>query len=83
MKIFIPMPDDVLIERRELIGRLVPFNPDFLAQSVRPKEGCKPRNWISDNDYETACERLNAQRKAQQANHQLAIRDHQKDFVAA
>ena len=56
MKIFIPMPDEVLEQPQEASGRLVPFNPEFLSQGRR--EDRKPRNWISDNDYSAACERL-------------------------
>ena len=63
MKIFLTMPDEVLGEREELGGRLVPFNPEFLRKSVNVKEGCKPRNWISSNDYSAACERLRASRE--------------------
>ncbi len=58
MKIFVPMPDDILIERGDVSGRLVPFSPEFLMPSGEVKEGKKPRNWISDNDYSTALERL-------------------------
>ncbi|MDA0788078.1 MAG: hypothetical protein O2780_01320 [Proteobacteria bacterium] len=60
MKVFIPMSDVVLDDDRcELTGKLVPFNPEFLA----PREGQnslsnKPRNWIADDDYISACKRL-------------------------
>jgi hypothetical protein len=62
MKIFVTMPDEVLGERKELGGRLVPFNPEFLSKSANVKEGRIPRNWISSNDYSAACERLRANR---------------------
>ena len=58
MKIFIPMPDDVLSERRDLMECLVPFNPEYMTEKRLNKEGRIPRNWISDNDYATACARL-------------------------
>lgn len=58
MKIFVPMPDEILIDRGDLSGRLVPFSPDFLVPNECANEGKKPRNWISDNDYSTAVERL-------------------------
>ena len=60
MKVFIPMPDDVLSERRELPGRLVPFNPEYMTEIRLRKEGSKPRNWISDNGYTAARARLRA-----------------------
>lgn len=55
MKVFVPMSDE-LLERSEARGRLVPFNPDFLES--RARAGTKPANWISDNDYTSACRRL-------------------------
>ncbi len=60
MKIFIPIPDDVLSEHCELMGRLVPFNPEYMTENRVKKKGSKPRNWISDNDYMAACARLRA-----------------------
>jgi hypothetical protein len=67
MKLFIPMPDETT---QELSGHLVPFNPDFLGQDGRPKEGRKPSNWVADNDFTSACERL---RMNQQRNVRAAI----------
>lgn len=63
MKIFVTMPDELISERRELGGRLVPFNLEFLTENQKMKEGHKPSNWISDNDYSAACERLRSSRK--------------------
>ena len=57
MKVFIPMPDEVLVQPVPVDGQLVPFNPEFLIENQRVKDR-KPRNWISDNDYSSACERL-------------------------
>lgn len=56
MKIFVPVSDEMLERRGVDSGRLVPFNPDFLAGKRR--EGRKPSNWISDSDYRSACKRL-------------------------
>ena len=55
MKIFIPMPDE---SSQQLGGYLVPFNPDFIGARQKVKEGRMPRNWLSDDDYTSACERL-------------------------
>ncbi len=63
MKIFVTMPDEVLSERKELGGRLVPFNLEFLTENTKVNEGYKPSNWISSNDYSAACERLRASRE--------------------
>ncbi|MBQ74020.1 MAG: hypothetical protein CMQ20_03225 [Gammaproteobacteria bacterium] len=60
MKIFVPMADDVCNEHSELIGHLVPFNPEYLTENRLIKEGSKPRNWISNNDFSAARERLSA-----------------------
>lgn len=60
MRVFIPMPDEALVEPRLAGGRLVPFNPEFLLSrsDEDDNEDRRPRNWISDNDYTAACERL-------------------------
>ena len=55
------MPDETA---ESLSGHLVPFNPDFLTLNTKTKGGRVPRNWLSDNDYTSACERL-------QVNHRL------------
>ena len=56
MKVFIPMPDHELDQGKAIKGKLVPFNPEFLVgERVLDR---KPANWISDNDYTAACERL-------------------------
>ncbi len=55
MKIFIPMPDE---PGQKLYGHLVPFNADFLDANHEAREGRMPRNWLSDTDYTSACERL-------------------------
>ena len=60
MKVFVPVMDSVVGGRQsELNGRLVPFSPEFL---VPRKDGNanKPRNWIRDYDYVSACKRLSA-----------------------
>jgi hypothetical protein len=58
MKIFVPMPDENMNDRRGIIGRVVPFSPEFLLKSEKVQQGRKPSNWISDNDYSAACARL-------------------------
>jgi len=60
MKIFVPMPDEVCCEQSEMIGHLVPFNPEYITENRLQKEGNKPANWISSIDYAAARERLNA-----------------------
>jgi hypothetical protein len=62
MKIFVPMPDE---SAEKLSGHLVPFDPDFLGNNQRVKEGRMPRNWLSANDYSSACERLQLSHRAQ------------------
>lgn len=57
MKIFIPITDEA---GQTFSGHLVPFDPNFLAKNRPVKEGRKPSNWLSDNDYSSACERLRA-----------------------
>ncbi len=60
VKVFIPMSDLILDDDcSELRRKLVPFDPEFLA----PREDSlrnKPRNWIADDDYVSACKRLMA-----------------------
>ena len=58
MKVFVPMSDDTLGENGEVCQRLVPFDPAFLAEREATAEGHKPSNWISDSNYEQACQRL-------------------------
>lgn len=54
MKVFVPMSDDLLEKRGT--GRLVPFDPEFLAS--KQCEDNRPADWISDSDYRSACKRL-------------------------
>ncbi|HKI73547.1 MAG TPA: hypothetical protein VJ998_02830 [Pseudomonadales bacterium] len=54
MKVFVPVSDDLLEKRGR--GKLVPFDPEFLAD--RQKQDNRPANWISDCDYRSACKRL-------------------------
>jgi len=63
MKIFIPMPDEA---SQQLDGALVPFSSDFIGARQEIKEGRIPRNWLSDDDYTSACERL-------RVNHQPGV----------
>jgi|SaaInl7_135m_RNA_FD_contig_21_2059848_length_318_multi_3_in_0_out_0_1 hypothetical protein len=58
MKVFVPMSDEVLGETGELHGKLVPFSPEFLEPN-RENANRKPCNWISGDDYLSACRRLN------------------------
>ncbi len=58
MKVFVPMSDATLRDNNELYGKLVPFNPEFVVRGQTPGEGRKPKNWISDCNYEDARERL-------------------------
>ena len=58
MKVFVPMSDDVLGANGEVCQRLVPFDPSYLAEGTPVGEGNKPRNWVSDCNYEQARERL-------------------------
>ena len=64
MKVFIPMSDDGLSDRHELPGHLVPFIPEYMTENRLSKEGTKPRNWISDNDYAAARARASQQQIA-------------------
>ena len=57
MKIFIPMSDRTVDEQGVLSGELVPFNPEFLARDAVADQR-RPRNWINDSDYASACRRL-------------------------
>lgn len=53
MKVFVPMSDAVVVDQHR--GNLVPFNPEFLVErSTRDK----PSNWITGDDYLSACKRL-------------------------
>ncbi|HAK51921.1 MAG TPA: hypothetical protein DCM54_08480 [Gammaproteobacteria bacterium] len=56
MKVFLPVTDSLLDKYGT--EQLVPFNPEFLVQSDVVAR--KPRNWIDDDDYVSACERLKA-----------------------
>ena len=56
MKVFVPVYDELLETRAAKAGRLVPFDPEFLA--AKSKEGRKPSNWIVESDYRSACKRL-------------------------
>ena len=62
MKIFVPMSDELLDRRGDASGRLVPFDPEFIAG--RKLEGHKPANWITESDYRSACKRLWASRES-------------------
>lgn len=62
MKVFIPMSDAALGSDSDLYQQLVPFDPSFLTDGQRAKEGRKPSNWVSECDYEEARERLYATR---------------------
>ncbi len=55
MKVFVPMSDGVLEEKRAGEAQLVPFNPEFLVPVGKDRRPC---NWISDNDYTSAIKRL-------------------------
>ena len=64
MKVFVPMSDLILGERSELTGKPVPFNPEFLGPGMSQNTPVdKPRNWIQDDDYVSACRRLKAIRE--------------------
>ena len=56
MKVFVPVYDELLETRAAEAGRLVPFDPEFLA--ANSSEGRKPNNWIVESDYRAACKRL-------------------------
>ena len=56
MKVFVPMSDALLSDQGELTGTLVPFDPLFLTAQVG--EDDRPANWISDTDFNAACQRL-------------------------
>ncbi len=57
-KVFVPMSDAVLGANGEVCQRLVPFDPSFVVENSVVGEGNKPRNWVSDCDYQQARERL-------------------------
>jgi hypothetical protein len=53
MKVFVPMSDSVVDDQNW--GKLVPFNPEFLVE----RSSCdQPNNWITEDDYGSACKRL-------------------------
>lgn len=58
MKVFVPISDALLGTKGRVTETLVPFNPEFLPEAGRAKEGCKPANWIPEADYASACRRL-------------------------
>ena len=58
MKVFIPICDQLLSDRGELTGKLVPFNPRFVIEAGKSGDEQKPTNWISDTDYKNARQRL-------------------------
>lgn len=62
MKVFVPISDALLGNKGRLTETLVPFNPEFLPETGRAREGRKPANWISDTDYASACKRLRESR---------------------
>ncbi len=59
MRVFVPITDEMMRSKQAIQGALVPFRPDFLKQeSSSAVRGNKPANWISNDDYATACKRL-------------------------
>lgn len=56
MKVFVPVSDELFNKRERVVGRLVPFKPEYLDSTS--KSGCKPANWIIESDYQAACRRL-------------------------
>ena len=56
MKVFVPISDDLLSERAELKGALVPFTPELLSDKF---EGNRPTNWLSEDNFLCAQQRLN------------------------
>lgn len=72
MKIFVTMPDEALSEPKKHGGRLVPFDPEFLAENKNVKQGVKPGNWISNSDHSAACERLRANRDSLRTSRDVA-----------
>jgi hypothetical protein len=53
MKVFVPMSDSVVDDQNW--GKLVPFNPGYLVE----RSSCdQPSNWITEDDYLSACKRL-------------------------
>ena len=59
MKVFVPVTDEMLRSKQAIHCAFVPFQPEFLKErsssSVREN---KPANWISNDDYASACKRL-------------------------
>ena len=60
VKVFVPMSDVALGVNGDLYQQLVPFDPAYLVPGEATREGCKPRNWISESDRKQARERLYA-----------------------
>ena len=58
MRKFVPISDKLLGKQGEIIGVVVPFDPEFLLVGIEIETKRKPVNWIPDTDYRTACERL-------------------------
>ena len=59
MKVFVPVTDEMLRNKQAVHGAFVPFRQEFLKErlpsSIRES---KPTNWISNDDYASACKRL-------------------------
>ena len=55
MKIFVPISDELLSERAELKGALVPFAPELLVDNSQKG---RPNNWLSEESYLCARKRL-------------------------
>ena len=53
------MSDALLSAQGELMGTLVPFNPEFLLKAVIIGDGRKPVNWVAEPDHRSARQRLN------------------------
>ena len=70
MKIFVPVTDEILRNADAMMQTsMVPFDPDFLRErSDRRREGFKPDDWISSNDYASARKRLRASMTAEVAS---------------
>ncbi|MFT7687576.1 MAG: hypothetical protein ACI9FB_002932 [Candidatus Azotimanducaceae bacterium] len=56
MKIFVPISDQLLSDRAELKGALVPFTQKMLADKLEKE---RPANWLSENNFLCARQRLN------------------------
>ena len=55
MKVFIPMSDKLLSEQAAMSGLLVPFDPEFLLESIEIE---KPDNWVPLSNLDQAKARL-------------------------